>query len=269
MKPAAFDYERPETVSAAIKLLKDVGGGAKILAGGQSLGPMLNMRLVNPLLLIDIARISELNDISDDGDALIFGACVTHAAIEDRKVPDASGGMMPAIAGGIAYRAVRNKGTIGGSLVHADPAADWITTLTALGSQALVSGPQGERTIALDQFIRSAFDTVLTDDEILIAVRVPKLSNNARWGFYKFCRKTGEFAETMSAIVVDPERGVTRVVIGATNSHPIVVSNADKLISVPEMVNDVIAESKLVDDIYEVQAHRVSFRRALQQVLSE
>ena len=230
MKPTAFDYERPETVGAAVKLLHDTGGRSKLLAGGQSLGPMLNMRLVNPTLLIDIARISELNDISDDGDALIFGACVTRAAIEARKVPDASGGMMPAVAGGIAYRAVRNKGTNGGSLVHAAPAADWITTLTALGSQAFVTGPQGERIISLDRFIRSAFDTVLTDDEILIAIRVPKLSNIARWGFYKFCRKSGEFAETMSAIVIDPERSVARAVIGATNSHPIVISNANSLI---------------------------------------
>ena len=176
MKPAAFNYERPETVSAAIKLLQDTGGSAKILAGGQSLGPMLNMRLINPTLLIDIARISELNDISDDGDALIFGACVTHAAIEDRMVPDASGGMMPAVARGIAYRAVRNKGTIGGSLAHADPAADWPTVLTALDAKFTIQSAGGAtRTVEPGDFFVGPLTTTLGEHEMLTSIEVPTL----------------------------------------------------------------------------------------------
>ena len=266
MKPVSFDYERPESVAAAIKLLVEAAGGAKVLAGGQSLGPMLNLRLVRPALLIDISRISELSHVVDDGDALIFGACITHADIEERKVPDGSGGMMPAIAAGIAYRAIRNKGTIGGSLVHADPAADWMTVLAALGSHALVLGPDGERRIPIDQFMRSAFETILSNEEIMVSIRVPKLSPDARWGYFKFCRKSGEFADAMSAVVVDPERNVARAAIGATDSHPIIVQNAEKLISEPDMVNKLIIEYKLTRDDYKAHAHSVALWRALEQV---
>jgi carbon-monoxide dehydrogenase medium subunit len=269
MKPAYFDYERPETINDALKLIKNAGDNGKILAGGQSLGPMLNMRLITPKILIDISRISELTDVADDGDALRFGACVTHSAVEDNRVPDVTLGMMPTIAKGIAYRAVRNKGTIGGSLSHADPAADWNTALIALSSEALIVGPEGARKISLDQFFYSAFDTVLTSEELLTSILIPKLSDNARWGFFKYCRKVGEFADAMSAVVVDPDRNVTRAVIGATNTKPIVISNAEKLISEPETINDVIAQCNLDDDNYKIQAHRVALWRALQQVLKK
>ena len=134
MKPFAFDYEKPATIAAALALLGEAGDDAKVLAGGQSLGPMMNMRLARPRQLVDITGIPELRQVTDDGDAVVFGACVTHATIEDGRIPDPTGGMMPNVAAGIAYRAVRNRGTIGGSLVHADPAADWITTLAAIGA---------------------------------------------------------------------------------------------------------------------------------------
>ncbi len=266
MKPVSFDYERPDSIEAAVKLLVQSAGSAKILAGGQSLGPMLNMRLVRPALLIDISRISELSDVTDDGDALIFGACITHVDIEDRQIPDASSDMMPTVAAGIAHRAIRNKGTIGGSLVHADPAADWMTALSALGAEAVVFGPLGERRISLDQFMQSAFETVLGDEEILISIRVPKFSPDARCGYFKFCRKTGEFADAMSAVVVDPERKVARAVIGATDSRPIVIPDANNLISVPEMVDNVIVERNLTGDAYKAQTYRVALWRALEQV---
>ena len=125
MKAVNFEYARPVDVSAAIALAEKAG--AKLLAGGQSLGPMLNLRLVQPDLLVDITAIPELKRFEQKGDALFIGSCITHADIEDGRVPDVTGGAMRAVAAGIAYRAVRNRGTIGGSLVHADPSADWIT----------------------------------------------------------------------------------------------------------------------------------------------
>ncbi len=266
MKPAAFDYERPATIAEAVTMLGEAGGSAKILAGGQSLGPMLNMRLARPDRLVDVTRIANLHEVSDEGDVVVYGACVTHAAIEDGRVPDATGGMMSAVAAGIAYRAVRNRGTIGGSLAHADPAADWITVLTVVGAELTVAGLDGSRRVSLDEFMESAFETVLSIDEILISVRVPKFSPQARWGFYKVCRKTGEFAEAMSAVVVDPARGVARAVIGATDTRPVVIADATQLISAPETMDAIISENGLAVDGYGARVHRVALWRAIEQL---
>ena len=267
MKPFAFDYEKPATIAEALALLGEAGDDAKVLAGGQSLGPMLNMRLVRPRRLIDITGIPDLHQITDDGDAIVFGACVTHAAIEDGRIPDPTGGMMPNVAAGIAYRAVRNRGTIGGSLVHADPAADWITTLAAIGAEVTVTGIDGQRRIAVDKLMVSTFETSLVAGELLVSIRVPKLSSDAKWGFYKFCRKTGEFAEAMSAVIVDPARGDIRVVIGATDTRPVVIADAATLISKPESIAIVIEENGLANDAYEAQVRRVSLWRAIEQVM--
>jgi len=175
--------------------------------------------------------------------------------------------MMPNVAAGIAYRAVRNRGTIGGSLVHADPAADWITTLAAIGAEVTVTGIYGQRRIAVDKLMVSTFETSLIAGELLVSIRVPKLSSDAKWGFYKFCRKTGEFAEAMSAVIVDPSRGQTRVVIGATDTRPVVIADAATLISKPESIAIVIEENGLANDAYEAQVRRVSLWRAIEQVM--
>jgi carbon-monoxide dehydrogenase medium subunit len=267
MKSFAFDYEKPATIAEALALLGEAGDDAKVLAGGQSLGPMLNMRLVRTRRLIDITGIPDLHQITDDGDAIVFGACVTHAAIEDGRIPDPTGGMMPNVAAGIAYRAVRNRGTIGGSLVHADPAADWITTLAAIGAEVTVTGIDGQRRIAIDKLMVSTFETSLVAGELLVSIRVPKLSSDAKWGFYKFCRKTGEFAEAMSAVIVDPARGDIRVVIGATDTRPVVITDAATLISKPESIATVIEENGLANDAYDAQVRRVSLWRAIEQVM--
>ena len=194
MKPVAFDYARPATLADAAGLLGREHGFAKVLAGGQSLGPMLNLRLAQPDLLVDITSIPELTTVADNRDDLEIGACVTHADIEDGRVPDHVQGLLRQVAGRIAYRAVRNRGTIGGSLAHADPAADWISALALVGAQAVVWTPRGSRTIAVADLMLSSFTTVLQPDEFIQSVRVPKLSAGARWGFYKFSQKAGEFA---------------------------------------------------------------------------
>jgi len=229
VKPSQFEYERPVDLHAAIALTRREDIIVKILAGGQSLGPMLNLRLVQPDVLVDITGIPELKRVEENADAIIVGACITHADIEDGRVPDATGGALPDVARNIAYRAVRNRGTIGGSLSHADPAADWISCLAAMGAEVLIRGPAGQRVLAIDDFMTGVFEVALDPGEILEAVRIPRLSGSARWGFCKISRKTGEMAQAIGAVLHDPERSIFRAVIGATESVPIVFPDASSL----------------------------------------
>jgi carbon-monoxide dehydrogenase medium subunit len=229
MKPVAFDYERPATLADAAALLGQSGGFCKVLAGGQSLGPMLNLRLAQPDLLVDVTSIPELVALTETPDHLEIGACVTHADIEDGRVPDPTDGILPEIARAIAYRAVRNRGTIGGSLAHADPAADWISALAALGAEVITHGRAGQRRLPVERLMAGAFEAALAPDELLEAIRVPRLSPRRRWGFYKFCRKAGEYAHAIGAVLFDPERAVCRAVIGATEATPVVVADAASL----------------------------------------
>ena len=227
MKPVAFDYEKPRDLAAAIRLLAGSGGSGKVIAGGQSLGPMLNLRLAQPDLLVDITGIDELHQATESDGAIVLGSCITHAAIEDGRVPEGTGGLMRAIAADIAYRAVRNRGTIGGSLCHADPAADWVSVLALIEAVAVIEGTTGRREVNVERFMTGAFTTVLAENEILVALRIPKRSSATRWGHYKFCRKPGEFAEAIGAVLHDPERGVRRAVIGATRGAPHTIGCAD------------------------------------------
>jgi len=229
MKPAAFDFIRAGSVAEASRHLKDTDGGARVVAGGQSLGPMLNLRLARPALLIDITGIPELTEISATDDVVTIGACVSTANIEDGRLPGRGLEPLAAIAANIAYRAVRNRGTIGGSLCHADPAADWVATLCALGAECLISGTNGRRRLPADQFIIAAYENALAADEVLEAISIPRLSLNGTWGYHKVCRKTGEFALAMGAVLHDPDRNVFRAVIGATQGKPIVVADAREL----------------------------------------
>ena len=231
MKPVAFDYQRPRDIADAIALLEQ--GSGKLLAGGQSLGPMLNLRLVQPATLIDLAGIAELRDCEQRADGVRLGALVTHAAIEDGRVPDPTGGILPRVAAGIAYRAIRNRGTIGGSLAHADPAGDWLPALMALGATAVIAGPGGERRVPVADFAEGAFQTVLGETEILSAIDIPTVSLGARWGWVKLCRKPGEFAQAIGAVLRDPARGINRAVIGATPGAPILIEASEAAASEP------------------------------------
>lgn len=196
------------------------------MAGGQSLGPMLNLRLVQPPLIVDIAGLAELRSVERDGDALLIGACVTHADIEDGRIPDVTHGVLQRIARGVAYRAVRNRGTIGGSLSHADPAADWVTTLAALGASVRLTSSRGRRELAVTAFIQGALQTALRPGELVTAIRLPSLLPKARFGYAKACRKPGEFAHAMAAVLIEPDTARSRVVIGAIDSTPIVVDDS-------------------------------------------
>ncbi|HZE55242.1 MAG TPA: FAD binding domain-containing protein [Bradyrhizobium sp.] len=229
MKAAAFAYERPTDLSAALALVARADGTAKIIAGGQSLGPMLNLRLVEPDLVIDISGLSELKFAERRGNELVIGACVTHGDIEDGRIPDVTRGAMQRVASAIAYRAVRNRGTIGGSLSHADPAADWISALSALGAKVSLRSVAGARDLLIEEFITGALESALHPGEILEAVRVPVMTPSARWGYVKACRKSGEFAHAMAAVLIDPEQATARAVIGALDAAPIVLRDAAEL----------------------------------------
>ena len=159
VKAAAFDYVQARSIAEAVALL--AAGDARVLAGGQSLGPMLNLRLARPGRLVDVKRAAGLREVAADDAVVSLGAGWTHAEIEDGAVEDPTRGLLRQVAQGIAYRAVRNRGTIGGSLAHADPAADWVSTIVALGGAVVAEGPGGRRRIAAEGFIRGAFATAL------------------------------------------------------------------------------------------------------------
>jgi aerobic carbon-monoxide dehydrogenase medium subunit len=227
MKPAPFAYERPLSLTDALALLGE--NNAKIIAGGQSLGPMLNLRLVEPQLVVDITALAELKQAERSGDELVLGACVTHADIEDGRIPNLTRGALEGVAANIAYRAVRNRGTLGGSLSHADPAADWISALSALGAKITLRSLKGSRKIELERFIVGALETALSPDEIAETIHVPSLPSSAHWGYFKSCRKTGEFAHAIAAILIDPSAATARVVIGAIEKPPIVMRDPIEL----------------------------------------
>jgi aerobic carbon-monoxide dehydrogenase medium subunit len=229
MKAASFAYARPADLNAALALMAKTDGITKIIAGGQSLGPMLNLRLVEPDLIVDISGLSDLKQAERSGDELVIGACITHGDIEDGRIPDVTRGAMQRVAGAIAYRAVRNRGTIGGSLSHADPAADWVSALAALGAKVTLRSLAGIRDLALEEFVTGALESALQPGEVVEAVRVPVMPPSARWGYVKACRKTGDFAHAIAAVLIDPERATARAVIGALDAAPIVLGDAATL----------------------------------------
>ena len=263
MKPAPFDYVRPRTIDEAVRALGSTPD-AKIMAGGQTLGPMLNLRLARPELIVDITRIPELAGIQEEQDAVTIGATVTHAAIEDGRTPDPTHGFLRRVARGIAYRAVRTRGTIGGSLAHGDPAADWLSALTALGAEVAIAGGTKYR-VPLIEFVRGAMLTVLDADEIVVGVRIPKFSPKARFGYHKICRRTGEFAEAIGVVAQDRERGVFSMVAGATGGKPILLAPSqlpdDRMISL-EVVQSMLEAAQFSGDQYELTLHAVALKRA-------
>jgi aerobic carbon-monoxide dehydrogenase medium subunit len=229
MKPAAFEFVRAGSLAEAARLLIEADGAARIVAGAQSLGPMLNLRLARPRVLIDITGIPETTRVEDSEDAVTLGACVTTANIEDGRLPGRGLQALAAVASQIAYRAVRNRGTIGGSLCHADPAADWLSALCALGAECIIVGAKGGRRLPADQFVTGAYETALGPGELLEAIRIPRLSPRSRWGYNKICRKAGEFALAIGAVLSDADHNRFRIVIGATRGRPIVVEDAREL----------------------------------------
>jgi carbon-monoxide dehydrogenase medium subunit len=274
MKASAVDYVRPRSLAEAVDLLAKHRGEARVIAGGQSLVAMMNLRVASPGLLIDISRLPELHSVSEDSHSATLGACVTHAAIEDGRVADPSRGLMPRVAATLAYRAIRTRGTIGGSLALSDPAAEWPAVLTALEAEVMVCGPGGRRPVKCAEFTTGVFETVLAADEIIEGVRIPKLSADARWGYLKLCRKSGEFASALAVSIADRTRSHCRVVLGAANGAPLVLDDTSRLVSNEEREDVRNAVAADLDraagryfDEFQRNLHMVAAMRAIQQVL--
>jgi carbon-monoxide dehydrogenase medium subunit len=193
MIPASFDYEVADSAAHALSLLATHGEEAKLLAGGHSLLPMMKVRLAQPAVLIDIARVSELSGIRTDGGELVIGATTRHADIAGSDLVQAEVPILAYAAAQVGDPQIRHRGTIGGSLAHADPSADLPMTLLALGAAIEITGPSGTRTVPADEFFTGPFESVLAPDELLSAVRVAR-GGDVPWGYQKFVRRANDWA---------------------------------------------------------------------------
>jgi carbon-monoxide dehydrogenase medium subunit len=277
MKAPAVEYVRPASLEEAVGILALRSGEAQLLAGGQSLLAMMNLRLAAPDLLIDISRLPELAAVGEDADAVTLGAGVTHAMIEDRRLPDPSQGLLPRAAETLAYRAVRTRGTVGGSLALADPAGEWPCVFAALSAEAVLRGPGGRRALPCTGFVTGIYETRRAADEIIAAIRVPKLAASARWGYVKLARKTGAFAMALAVVVADREQGHCRAVLGAMGGPPLVLEETSSLLGAGgrdmepyrrTVAADLAAASGRHFDAYEARLHAAAALRAIGQVLA-
>jgi aerobic carbon-monoxide dehydrogenase medium subunit len=193
MIPAPFDYVAADSPAHAIELLAEHGDDAKLLAGGHSLLPMMKLRLAAPAVLIDIGRLTELAGVSIDDDDLVIGATTKHAALAASSLVQADAPLLAHAAAQVGDPQIRHRGTIGGSLAHADPAADLPMALLALGGSVQLQGPGGTRTVAADDFFAGFFETAMEPDELLTHVRVPR-KPGVPWGYQKFVRRANDWA---------------------------------------------------------------------------
>ena len=273
MKPAPFRYERPDSLDAAIGLLAQTPN-AKVIAGGQSLGPFLNLRVVAPELLVDISRLEELRGIEERSDEIVVGAATRHVEFEDGRVPSPIEGLFPRIASDIAYRAVRNRGTLGGSLAHADPAADWPAVMVALGATLLIRSSAGSRKLDVSDLSAAALETCLAYDEVIEAVCIPRFPKGTRIGRYKINKKPGDFAQAAAIVIDDRERRAVRVVISGGSLLPTILPRVNEAIAArPRGDGDAIGLaidadlSALELASYETRLFKVSILRSTREVL--
>ena len=275
MKAAIFDYAVPKTVSEASTLLGTAGVATAAIAGGQSLLPMLNLRVALPDLLVDIGRLQELKEVAATPSNIRIGALTTHAAIEDGKLPEAFGGLMQKVASKISYRAIRNHGTIGGSVALADPASDWTGCLMALGAHVRISGVKGTRSQPISEFVLGQYSTSLASDEIILGFDVPRPDVAAlRWGFFKVVRKSGAFADSIAFAVANGRGGPASVVLAAAADRPCLLSKVAERIQVGDRSEETlrsaiakdVAEHVPRDDAYLMRLHTSTVLRAVQEV---
>jgi len=217
MIPGSFEYFSPRSLSDAVKFLADHRDDVKILSGGQSLLPLMKMRLSKPAYVVDIGRIPGLGAISQLDDSLIIGALVTHEQIEDSDLLKAKCPLLPQTATTIADVQVRNRGTVGGSIAHADPAGDWPAAVVALDAEIRVFGPSGERWVKCDDFFLGLLMSVLEPDEIVTGIKVP-MTGGDKTAYQKAAPRSSGFAVTGVAVrlAVDANGTCTRAAIGIT-----------------------------------------------------
>jgi aerobic carbon-monoxide dehydrogenase medium subunit len=221
MIPAPFDYVRADSAAAALAALGEHGDEAKLLAGGQSLLPLMKLRLATPAVVVDVSRASELAYVREDGDVLAIGAMTRHCDVAGSDSVTAHAPLLACAAGQVGDPQVRHRGTIGGSVAHADPSADLPTALLALDASYIVRGPGGERTIPAAKFATGFLESVLAPDELLVEVRVPK-ATGLGWGYEKFTRRAIDWATV--AVAVQARDGV--VAVALANMGPTVLRAA-------------------------------------------
>lgn len=223
MKPPKFNYYAPRTVQEAVELLAGADDDAVLLTGGQSLVPMLNFRLARPSDVIDLGKIEGLANLTVRDGCVEVGAMVTHHRMEADPIIAEMLPLARAAAGYIGYRAIRNRGTIGGSIAHADPAAEWPTVLLALDGEVRLESVSGSRTVRSDDFFESIFTTVRRPDELVTSLRMS--SRFARnWGFSEFQRRTGDFAAVAVAVACVINDGVVaeaRIALAGVAERPV------------------------------------------------
>ena len=219
MYPAAFEYHTPGSVQEALGLLGKLDD-AKILAGGHSLVPMMKLRLAQPKHIIDLRKVPGLGGIKEEGNTIVIGAMTTHWEVESSKLLQAKCPVLSDTAKIIGDPAVRNKGTIGGSLAHADPAADMPATVIALGAEFVCQGPKNKRTVKVDEWFQGLMATALGEDELLVEIRVPALTPGTGSAYMKFAHPASRFAIVGAAavITVDKQGTCTKAGVGITGA---------------------------------------------------
>lgn len=284
MKPARFDYHQVRSVAEAAELLDRYGYDAKVLAGGQSLVPAMNFRLARPEVLVDINLVSELDHITDDGDAIRIGSLTRHVAFERPVVDGPLGNLLTSVAHHVGHLPIRVRGTFGGSLAHADPAAEWCVIAALLDAEIVARSVTGDRTIPARRFFHTVFTTDLAPEELLVETRLPKLGADAKVGFRQFSRRAGDFALAMSAVAVVPEDGLVRearIALGGVSDCPIRAGDAEDYLRGRSIDRENLAEAarlaadgfEAIGDIhgsaeYRRDLARVLTRRALEQAIA-
>ncbi|MET0909361.1 MAG: xanthine dehydrogenase family protein subunit M [Ilumatobacteraceae bacterium] len=270
MIPAAFDYVRADSAEEAIGLIGQHGDESKFIAGGHSLLPMMKLRLAQPSVLIDIGRLSDLSYIRDGGDHVAIGALTRHMDVETSSLLAEHVPLLAHAAGQVGDPQVRHRGTIGGSIAHADPASDLPATTLALGATYVAQGPNGTREIAAADFYQTFFESALNADEMLTEIRVPKM-NGAGWSFQKFNRRAQDWA----IVGVAAWRGNGNSGIGLVNmgSVPILATSVSAALSSGSSIEEAaalaVAEAEPQADLnasveYRTHLAKVLTKRALE-----
>jgi aerobic carbon-monoxide dehydrogenase medium subunit len=235
MKPAPFQYHAPTTIDEAVRTLAEVAGeDGRVLAGGQSLVPIMAFRLARPGHLVDINGVATLRRLAVDGDRLSIGACVRHAAFHKPVVDGPLGRLLATVVRHIAHYPIRTRGTFCGSIAHADPASEWCAVAAALDADMIARRAGGTRTIPAQDFFRGIMTTALDEDEILVEVRLPILPADTRFGFYEFNRRAGDFALAMALVTYRVEDGMissARVAVGGVESQPRRIAQAEQALA--------------------------------------
>jgi aerobic carbon-monoxide dehydrogenase medium subunit len=243
--PAAFDYRAPTTLDEALSVLAEAGEEAKVMAGGQSLIPLLKLRFASPSLVVDIGRLPGLSGVEVGGEWIKIGALTRHADLERNRDLASICPILADTAPQISDPLVRNMGTIGGSIAHADPSGDWGSVMIALGAQLVARSSRGERTIAATEFFQGPFTTALAADEILTEIRIPA-ARRAAGTYLKLERKIGDFATVAVAVQVELSNGsIRRAGIGLTSvgSRNLQATAAEQALAGAAPTDEVIAEA--------------------------